>query len=36
MELVVEGPQEDEAVTIDSNESTRDTDVEGAKEMNPN
>ena len=36
MELVVEEPQEDEAITTNSNESTRDSDVERAREMNPN
>ena len=36
MELVVEEPLTDEAVTTNSNESTRDSDVERAREMNPN
>nr|POE70988.1 hypothetical protein CFP56_14728 [Quercus suber] len=35
-ELVVEEPQEDGAVTIDSNDSDEDSDVEEARQMNPN
>nr|POF17221.1 hypothetical protein CFP56_56104 [Quercus suber] len=35
-EPIVEEPQQDGAVTTDSNDSFKDSDVEGAKSMNPN
>nr|POE55881.1 hypothetical protein CFP56_66002 [Quercus suber] len=35
-EPIVEGPQQDGAVTTDSNDSFEDSDVEGARSMNPN
>ena len=35
-EPIVEEPQQDGAVTTDSNDSSKDSDVEGARSINPN